>query len=590
GLPAGVRAVPEDAVAVLSLSTNPEQWQRFRQFGSPETQTSFDQQLADWRDRWLTRYDISFYQDVQPWVGPEVTLAWLPEAVTTPEAEADIVLGNQRRILLLPIADPETAQISAESLPLTTETTSEPVEYRGVKLSAYLPASGEVDQALWVGVLGTQLILVAEDETTAQQAIDAYKGGQSLADIAGYRRSFEEIRTAQAFGKLYFNVSAVSQLIAQAAQPALPTVLLESFQDSQGLAATVSMASQGVKIKSTSWLAPNSDRTYVASAAAPQLPDYLPQDTLVMASGGNFKQFWQDLSERRTWGALTAFEPENLALAFQGSTGLALENDLLPWMSGEFAMALVPPQSTPSEEDDNGESLANLPDPGLVALVQVSDRTQAEQTFSQLDTVVKNRYRFSIVNEPSQEMELVKWISPFQSVNLSRGWLDSSVAFLTVGADTEAAIVPKPRRSLAKAPLFQLTTADAPAVNNGYFYLNLEALNQTNNNLFLPALPVENQGALRAIQGLGVTATILDEQQIRYDLYIALKRGNRPGPLPSASPRNATEEPTEEGSAVEETPASAALSEAESPSETETSIPEDAATNPPETETEGAEE
>ncbi|NER82296.1 MAG: DUF3352 domain-containing protein, partial [Leptolyngbya sp. SIO1D8] len=41
GLPAGVRAVPEDAVAVLSLSTNPEQWQRFRQFGSPETQTSF---------------------------------------------------------------------------------------------------------------------------------------------------------------------------------------------------------------------------------------------------------------------------------------------------------------------------------------------------------------------------------------------------------------------------------------------------------------------------------------------------------------------------------------------------------------------
>ncbi|MBE7382010.1 MAG: DUF3352 domain-containing protein [Leptolyngbya sp. SIO1E4] len=559
GLPAGVRAVPEEAIAALSLSTNPEQWQRLRQFGTPETQLSFDQYLANWRDRWLTNYDISFNQDVQPWVGPEVTLAWLPDPETNTEDDADVVvLGNQRRLLLLPIADPEAAQVSAESLPLTAES-GDQIEYRGVTLSSYPATSGDGNAALWVGVLGTQLILVAEDEATAQQAIDAYKGGKSLADMPGYRRSFEHIGVPQAFGKLYLNVPAVTQMLAQASQPPLPSALLDSFQDSRGIAATLGLASQGVQIKSTSWLGPGSDLAYRDTNGVAQLPEYLPRDTLVMASGGNFQQFWQDFSERRTWGALAAFDPDNLALALQGSTGLTLETDLLPWMSGEFALALVPPQAASPDANE-----AALPNPGLVALMQVSDRSQAEKSFARLDEVVKNRYRFGIVNEPVGQIDLVKWISPFQAITLSRGWLDSSVAFLTVGTSTEAAIIPPPRRSLATAPLFQLTTADAPRPNNGYFYLNLEALSQTDDNLFLPStLPVENPGALRAIQAVGIAATVVDEQRLRYDLYVALQRGNRPGPLP---PSDANASPSESN----QTPPAAETS----PSEDSSSTPE----------------
>jgi hypothetical protein len=565
GLPAGVRAVPQSAVAAVTLSTNPEQWDQVRQFGTPETQTTFDQKLAEWRDRWLRQYDISFTADIAPWVGPEVTIAWVPPNAASADGEPGSLVGGEQRLLLLPIADPEAAQISAAALPLAANDDNS-IEYRGVTLHPLSPPEAEGPEAVFVGLLGTRLILVAEDETVAQQAIDAYKGGKNLADLAEYRRSFEQIGVTQAFSKLYVNIPAATQLLAQTSQPTLPGTLIESFQETRGLAATIALETQGLQVRSTSWFGEDSDRTYVNTNVPAQLPDYVPRDTLVFASGGSFQQFWADLSERRNWGALTALNPDNLSLALQGSTGLTLSEDLLPWLQGEFAFALVPP-STASIQDD----ATPLPNPSLVALAQVSDRLAAEQAFAQLDDVVENRYRFTISDESAGDVELVRWTSPFESTMLSRGWLDSSIAFLALGVGTDEAIVPQPRRSLAQSPLFQLTTGDAPYPNNGYFFVNLAALTQTENNLFVPDLPVEDQGLLTAIEALGVTATVLDEQHLRYDLYLVLKRGNRPGPLPSAPASEAASPDAEGAESTEASPdQESAPADAESSGSTDT--------------------
>jgi hypothetical protein len=577
-LPVGVRAVPEEAIAVATFSTEPEQWEQLRQFGTPETQAAFDQKLATWRDRWLTQYGISFAEDIAPWIGAEATVAWIS---TTPAAESEtetvvpqVTLGSQSRIVLLPIADPEAAQISAAALPLG-ESTPAPKEYRGVTLQPIPAPADSPDSDFLVALLGTRLLLIAEDETVAQRAIDAYKGGKNIADLPGYRRSFEYIAMPESFGMVYLNIPAVTQLLAQISQPALPPELIASFQESRGLTATVAIASQGIQIESTSWLGTSSDVTYTGSNVTSTLPKYLPHDTLIMASGGDFQQLWQDLSERRSWGALTSFKPDNLALALQSSTGLTLDTDLLPWMAGEFAIAVVPP---PQSGGANHET-ASTPNPSLVTLMQVSDRALADHAFNQLDEVVENRYRFTLSREPQGNIELVRWTSPFAGVMLARGWLDSSIAFLTVGSETEAAIVPTPRRSLATAPLFQLTTGNAPSKNNGYFFVNLEALQASNNTLFFPTLPVENQGALRAIDALGITATILDEQRLRYDIFVALKRGNRPGPLPN----EATTEPPSNPAASPVPPSSPQAPPTEAPVDEVTpteSVPDDEAVPP----------
>ncbi|MEM9505613.1 MAG: DUF3352 domain-containing protein, partial [Cyanobacteria bacterium P01_E01_bin.43] len=91
GLPVGVRAVPQAAVAAVTISTDTEQWQQLRQFGNPETQATFDEQLAEWRDRWLTQYDISYAQDIAPWIDSEVTIAWVPESESVTGNESGTV-------------------------------------------------------------------------------------------------------------------------------------------------------------------------------------------------------------------------------------------------------------------------------------------------------------------------------------------------------------------------------------------------------------------------------------------------------------------------------------------------------------------
>jgi hypothetical protein len=123
GMPTGSEAIPETALMAVSFSTDPEQWQQLRQLGTPDTQANFDQRLARWRDRWLTQTDLSFTTHIQPWVGPEATVAWLPKPLTEEEADAPTTLipGEQHRILLLPIADAEAAADLAATLPAPTD-------------------------------------------------------------------------------------------------------------------------------------------------------------------------------------------------------------------------------------------------------------------------------------------------------------------------------------------------------------------------------------------------------------------------------------------------------------------------------------
>ena len=536
GMPTGSKAIPETALLVVSFSTDPEQWQQLRQLGTPDTQADFDRRLARWRDRWLTQTDLAFTTHIQPWVGPEATVAWLPQPVTEEEADAPTTLipGEQQRVLLLPIADAEAAADLAATLPAPTDAEAT-VDYRGVTLNPYDLDGAGGDAPVWMGVLGTELVLVTDAVGAAEQAIDAYRGGRSLVDLPGFTQAAEVAAIAQPFGKLYVNVPAAIQYLAQSSQPAIPASAIATLQSSQGLVAAVGVSSQGLQIQGSSWLLPDSDRTYPAAAPIPaELPQHLPQDTLLMISGSNFQQFWQDFSAGRTLGALTALDPNSLASTFQVGTGLSVEGDLLPWLGGEFALAFLPPNPTDPNTVPDAEDEA-LPNPGLVLLAQASDRPLAEQTFAQLDEVVQSRYRFQVKESERDTVALTEWASPFQSTSLAHGWLTASTAFFAIGPGIVDGVVPPPERPLTTAPLFQLMMGNAPETHNGHFYLNLEAIEAFGSNLFLPQLPPESQGLVQALRGIGVTATVLDQRRLRYDLFVAMKRGDRPGPLPAAS-------------------------------------------------------
>lgn len=83
-IPVGTNIIPQDALLAISVSTDTGQWQQLREFGTPQTQAELDKIGAQLRDRFLTSNGYNYEQDIQPWVGKEVTIAFLPPQLNTP--------------------------------------------------------------------------------------------------------------------------------------------------------------------------------------------------------------------------------------------------------------------------------------------------------------------------------------------------------------------------------------------------------------------------------------------------------------------------------------------------------------------------
>ncbi|TVR07080.1 MAG: DUF3352 domain-containing protein, partial [Phormidium sp. GEM2.Bin31] len=86
----GAELVPEEALMAASISTNSGQWQRLQDYGTPESQALFQEQLEAIETNLLANSDVTYEEDIAPWVGDRITLAILPppeiDADTPPEA------------------------------------------------------------------------------------------------------------------------------------------------------------------------------------------------------------------------------------------------------------------------------------------------------------------------------------------------------------------------------------------------------------------------------------------------------------------------------------------------------------------------
>ncbi|MGF1567187.1 MAG: DUF3352 domain-containing protein [Nodosilinea sp.] len=528
-LPEGANAIPDNALMVLALSSDQAQWQRLRQFGTPTTQAQVDQILAQWRDRLLANQDLTFATDIQPWVGPEITLAVLPTE-TSPTAAAPAPLPDPATALtanllvVVPIADAAKAQNDLGNR-LAEATTPEDNPYRGVTIQQI---DGQADAPLYAAVLSQETAVLSPQLPLLKQSIDAFKGGKSIVDRPGFSKAFEQLDETKALARWYVDVPTAVQTLSAAADPPLPPNRLKAFQAPRGLVGTAILNNRGLYLQGISWL-DQGPQTFATDNKADQMPQRLPADTLMMVSGGDFQRFWEDFQAGNQLSALFPFRPDDLSLGLQTATGLSLQEDLLPWMAGEFALGVLKPPAPAAKE------AAPLPNPALVLMVRTNNREAATATFERLDQVLASRYRFSVDAVDLGGVPVTRWTAPFGSLAFAYGWLGEDVVFLSVGTGVAELVAPAPARTLGESALFQAVTGEAPRPNNGHFFLDLEGLGAAENSLLLPPLPKDGLLSIEAIEAIGVTATVISDRQVRYDLMTVLKRGDRPGPLPQAS-------------------------------------------------------
>ena len=66
GVPVGSNVIPADAMMAFSLTTDQRQWEKLQKFGTPASQTAFNQLWSGWQDLLFTKNGINYQSDIQP--------------------------------------------------------------------------------------------------------------------------------------------------------------------------------------------------------------------------------------------------------------------------------------------------------------------------------------------------------------------------------------------------------------------------------------------------------------------------------------------------------------------------------------------
>ncbi|MEH2464256.1 DUF3352 domain-containing protein [Nostoc sp.] len=536
----GANIIPGDALFAVSLTTDPQQWQKLRQFGTKETQVELDKNLVQLRDRFLTNNGYNFQKDVAPWVGDDVTIAFLaPDTASKPApkpvatTDEDTANDQQSMVIVLPVKDPEIAKnILARPKTLKQGKWIDRT-YQGIAIKQ---SQGQAGENFSAALLDERFLVITDSPKATERAIDAYKNKTSLTTTGGFAENFPKIANYQPFAQFYVNVPTAAKIAAASPNRPLPAQVLAQLQNNQGLAGTMTLEPEGIRFKGVSWLNPNSQRVLAVENKAGKMQSRVPAETLMMLSGGNLQRLWGDYVLTSQGNPLSPIAPEQIRGGIKSLTNLDLDKDLLDWMKGEFSLSVIPTTPKQGSPDDFRA--------GLVFMVQASDgnggqslRQSAEASIKQLDEVMRNQYQFQVQSAKVAGQPVVNWVSPYGTLTATHGWLDGDVAFLVVGAPITDKIVPQPNNTLASTLPFQQTVPTDPNPTNGQFFLDVE---RTVKNFPLPTLIPNQETLLDATRSIGMTSAVSDSRSNRYDFFIALKKVRNLTALPSPTTPSTT--------------------------------------------------
>jgi len=496
--------VSADTPILLSFSPDPRQAIHFRSAESAASALEVFGAVPGLRnlgeafsDEFLQGLDVSFQEDILPWIGPEAGLAIMDmdagsgdvapiilTAATRNQDKSDAFLAKIRKGL-----EEEGATFAEET-------------YNGVQIVYQVPDyEGELAPA-FATVKG--LVMIGSNLEAVHQAIATAgtKSTAKLVDEETYHRVMQRL-PGNRLGYLY--LSSESMLRD-----------LEDVEASLGVggvqAAGVSfgLASGGVRFDYAVSIDPKSLTTAQLKASEVaanrrQTADLLPNDTILYLSG-------QDLSG--TWDTTFAASAQMQGIqetldAIRSETGVDLADDVLARMTGEYALALLPDSSGLFGDD-------GMPF-GLILIAQV---VQPAELKTSLDTlagslaeggeVALNQEEiggttFTLLQEPSGDM-----------LALGYGVKDNLLIIGTSRKMLEAALKGKDQ-PLSSDETFRATVSQLPG-GAAYLFVDVEKavrlVYEAMDEYARADFDEEIRPYVESLRGIGLSAQALDKEGI----------------------------------------------------------------------------
>ncbi|WP_337884039.1 DUF3352 domain-containing protein [Fischerella thermalis] len=454
--------VSQQAPVIMSMLVNPDKLQALEREG----------ELSKLKTSLLASTSLDYKQDIQPWLGNEITLA-----VTTQDIDRDPSNGQQPGYLMaLATKNPEKSREFVDLLfskraiagaNLTTE------QYEGIKLifdSPQVDPKSKMQNSLAGAAVGDNFVLFANDPKVLREAINNVQAPDlNITTFSQYQQAVKQIPKG-ALAVAFLNLPNIAQWQGlKLPEPATyDSEIVSVVLTNKGLLAETSLLAQGETAPPLEPLSqPVGALQYIPTSAGLVIAG----KNLSSLPNSNLNQVWEQIkvaisgSEKNIVSGL--IKP---VVDVQPDSDINLKEDIFSWVQGEYAIGLLP---------RSGQA-----NPDFVFVVEKTETTPAG--ISRLDEIASSQglslNTFDIDKQKISawtQLKATKIADPQQrekytieakvsGVRISQG----NYEIFASNLETMNEIINAKNNSLISDRQFQNSIAAIPQPNQGYVYLD----------------------------------------------------------------------------------------------------------------------
>lgn len=409
-----------------------------------------------------TEGDITFEEDIQPWLGGEIGLAVLDF-----DSSLGAFGGTPKLVLAAETTDEEAsnnfiAKTLAEAAEKDEPYTNE--EYAGITL--HLQENQFSGETTYLTSFN-DFVVLATDEALVKEMIDRSQGNHDEPSLVDSDR-FQKVTNQLPSEGLVTMYMALSGLFEQALAdspvelPAGQTQDIEAFE-AFGMAGTLHADGLQFDTVMTYDIEQMSEQTQQAFRRPPspnEILDNVPAEALFVYNFDNLNTVWQQVKQ----GFESNPDFSQTLADFEEEVGLSIDEDIFSWMTGEAALVLVEVPPT----DPFGPPL------GGYLLIGTDDPAQAQDKVETVMSVFQEQGLLPPLEPQTIGGVEMNVLTDFEGA-IQGGYGFHNDYFLAAYLEEAVmAATSATENPLSNSPNFQAVQKRLPDTNYGYMYLDVE--------------------------------------------------------------------------------------------------------------------
>jgi Protein of unknown function (DUF3352) len=507
------KVIPDDAIAAAYITTDPQAWAKFQEFGTPEAQKLLTKNLDEMNKSLAKEGSISYDKDIKPWIGG-VMIGFLPPGNVKSVQNPPKASSEPSPLIVVGIKDKLAALEFSKKLKSQKDVQAKETDYKGEKITEFA-ANGK---PTYMAVLSNNTyIALSPDKRSIEQAIDTAKGEPSFASKKGATELLSkgtELKNTLAQVYLPDYAGLVEKAIKNNPQATtLPPQALEQIKAVKSMVAGVGIDDAGIRMKAVANTDPSLIK-YQYENSQSKVVNQFPAETFAFVSGQGISKAWVAFTEQAKNYPEINQGIQQARSQVQQQAKLDLDKEVFGWMDGEFALGAIP----------SNQGLLATTGFGGALIFHTSDRKTAESTLGKLDNLLKAQ-NIQIAQRKVGDKDITEWQVPQQGAVAGHGWLDKDTLFVALGGPITDAVVANKGKTLDSSDSFKSITGSLQKPNGGYFYLDMDQTMAIANRLggVNKSIPPETAAVINSIRGIGMTANSSDKSTSQMEVLLSLK-------------------------------------------------------------------